>query len=298
MSQEMFLRKIPEDMRPWECNVNGVKYVYPAGTEQNVPAEVAALIDAYWEKQKVDYPETGTSFNDLRDRPFGESTEVLFDQRVEFVDMGNGMMVFDGEPPEPLETGKTYTVTYNGEKYNCVAFDASDDGTEVAIGNSVIFGMDTGEPFLIITGFDGGDIQEYFFSVLSLNGDTSATIRIEKSVIHTIDPKYLPETGAGFNVNVWYESGEYVSDKTYEEVKAAEEAKTPIVGTFTLHDGKVFTMIGCDSALPTVNLVAFNLNSTPDIGVYHVSIDANDYTNIAFFSIAATAGGVSDIYPK
>ena len=101
-------------------------------------------------------------------------------------------------------------------------------------------------------------------------------------------------------MNVWYDSDalDYVSDKTYEQIKAAEEAKTPIVGTFTLHDGKVFTMIGCDLALSTVNLVAFNLNSTPEIGVYHVSIDANDYTNIAFWSITATQDGVSDIYPK
>lgn len=221
MAQEMFLRKIPEDMRPWECNVNGVKYVYPAGTEQNVPAEVAALIDAYWEKQEVDYPETGISFNDLKDRPFGESTEVLFDQRVEFVDIGNGMMVFDGEPPEPLETGKTYTVTYNGEKYNCVAFDASDDGTEVAIGNSVIFGMDTGEPFLIITGFDGGDIQEYFFSVLSLNGDTSATVKIEKSVIHTIDPKFLP----GKVIYAWNSADDTVVDESGNAVTAEQATK-------------------------------------------------------------------------
>lgn len=41
-------RKIPDNMNPWTCEVNGVKYVYEAGTEQNVPEEVAHIIDAYW----------------------------------------------------------------------------------------------------------------------------------------------------------------------------------------------------------------------------------------------------------
>lgn len=290
MTQATFLRKIPEDMRPWECNVNGVKYVYPAGTEQEVPAEVAAIIDAYWEKQEVDYPETGISFNDLRDRPFGESPEVLFDQRVEFE---NSRSTHEGVLP--IATGDTVTLTYNGEQYKCRAVDASQFNGEggVVVGNfPPIVGEDTGEPFAVMCYPADG-----VFEFMNNTELTEADIKIEKSVIHTIDPKFLPESGAIFNVNGWYESGEYVFDKTYEQIKAAEEAKTPIVGTLTLPDGKVFTMIGCDSALPTVNLVAFNLNSTPDIGVYHVSIDEK-LTNVAFFSITATQGDASDVYPK
>lgn len=191
MVQEMFLRKIPEDMRPWECNVNGVKYVYPAGTEQNVPAEVAALIDAYWEKQEVDYPETGISFNDLRDRPFGESTEVLFDQRVEFQDMGEGMMGYYGEFTEEIAPG-VYTVTYNGAVYKCEAFATYDGGPADSIGNKMVFsGEDTGEPFFLNVGVDDGPI--IMVSILCLDGSPSATIKIEKSVIHTIDPKFLPD---------------------------------------------------------------------------------------------------------
>lgn len=196
MSQEMFLRKIPEDMRPWECNVNGVKYVYPAGTEQNVPAEVAAIIDAYWEKQEVDYPETGISFNDLRDRPFGESTEVLFDQRVEFADLG-GMMAYMVEFPEFMEADKTYTVTYNGVAYRCQPFDLEDSGFANALGNmAVAGGDDTGEPFLLIINDDEGDGVADLL-ITSLNSDTSATVKIEKPVVHTIDPKFLPGGGGG-----------------------------------------------------------------------------------------------------
>lgn len=37
---------IPTFMSPYKCTINGVTYVYPAGTEQTVPDEVAALIEA------------------------------------------------------------------------------------------------------------------------------------------------------------------------------------------------------------------------------------------------------------
>ncbi len=37
--------KIPDNMSPWEATINGLKYVYPAGTTQEVPDEVAALIE-------------------------------------------------------------------------------------------------------------------------------------------------------------------------------------------------------------------------------------------------------------
>lgn len=291
MVQEMFLRKIPEDMRPWECNVNGVKYVYPAGTEQNVPAEVAALIDAYWEKQAVDYPETGISFNDLRDRPFGESTEVLFDQRVEI--LSEELMI---EGALPISDGDLVKVTWDGAEYECTAGIGA-NGLAFFGNTGFMGGEDNGIPFAMATGTIDG--QEMFGIIAPYFVGQTVSVKVEGLVVKTIDPKYLPESGAGFNVNVWYDSDafEYVSDKTYEQIKAAEEAKTPIVGTLTLYDGKVFTMIGCDVALPTVNLVAFNLNNTPEIGVYHVSIDDN-FTNIAFWSITATESGKGNIYPK
>lgn len=196
---EMFLRKIPEDMRPWECNVNGVKYVYPAGTEQNVPAEVAALIDAYWEKQEVDYPETGISFNDLRDRPFGDSTEVLFDQRVELT-----QFTYVHSEELAISDGDTVKVTWNGTEYECTASIVSEDGMEaVVVGN--LFGAGT-EPFFIGVGSSFGGT-----AIMDMSGIlTEVTVKIEKSVIHTIDPKFLPGGGGGGGV-VLYTDGPYLN---------------------------------------------------------------------------------------
>ena len=42
--------KIPECMNPFHVIVNGVEYSYPAGTEQEVPDEVAVVIEAHNKK--------------------------------------------------------------------------------------------------------------------------------------------------------------------------------------------------------------------------------------------------------
>lgn len=198
MGQEMFLRKIPEDMRPWECNVNGVKYVYPAGTEQNVPAEVAALIDAYWEKQEVDYPETGISFNDLRDRPFGESTEVLFDQRVE-IEAGEGNVF---QYALPISAGDSVKVTWNGAEYECTAGTGSNN--LVFFGNPAIMGgEDNGIPFIMATGTFNGD---GIFGIIAPDfiGQT-VSVKVEGLVVKTIDPKFIP-AGVGGGVVIVQDS--------------------------------------------------------------------------------------------
>jgi len=198
MVQEMFLRKIPEDMQPWECNVNGVKYVYPAGTEQNVPAEVAALIDAYRENQEVDYPETGISFNDLQDKPFYETTEVLFDQTVEFNDYNSAQI------PKllPFAVGDSVRVTWNGVEYECTAFDASAATGQtgiVAVGNALaIGGADSGEPFAVAT----MPLQAITVIGSINNSSTTATVKIEHMVVKTIDPKFIPEGVGGGEVIV------------------------------------------------------------------------------------------------
>lgn len=260
MGQEMFLRKIPEDMRPWECNVNGVKYVYPAGTEQNVPAEVAALIDAYWEKQAVDYPETGISFNDLRDRPFGESTEVLFDQRVEIV--SEELMI---EGALPISAGDLVKVTWNGAEYECTAFTGANN--LVFFGNTGFMGgEDNGIPFAMATATIDG--QGMFGIIAPHFVGQTVSVKVEGLVVKTIDPKFC----TAFRVNVWYNGSAYLADKTCAEIREAERKKYPIVGTYTNKAGKVYTMIGCDaSSADLVRLAAFDVGSA-DLVVYSIYI--------------------------
>lgn len=56
MASENFLRVIPSGSDPWVAVINGEKYMYPAGTEQYVPAEVAVLIDAQELHEQPKYP--------------------------------------------------------------------------------------------------------------------------------------------------------------------------------------------------------------------------------------------------
>lgn len=51
--------KIPSNYRPWVCNINGVVYQYEAGTTQEVPDEVAALIESNENLAPKEAPEAG-----------------------------------------------------------------------------------------------------------------------------------------------------------------------------------------------------------------------------------------------
>lgn len=95
-----------------------------------------------------------------------------------------------------------------------------------------------------------------------------------EGTVHKLDKKYLPDDigGGVFKVNVSYDATNsvWVCDKTYAEIKAAEEAKTPIVGTFTNKYEQVYTLIGCDSMEVCCRLVAFDVLSMPTI--YRITV--------------------------
>lgn len=181
-----------------------------------------------------------------------ESTEVLFDQRVEFVKIENPDLIsvfITNEDTERFESGKTYTVTYNGVSYKCVPVDGDGDGVPDCIGNLVLLGGEnTGEPFMVAATPGSNDVLGDYISlqIFSLNADTSATVKIEKSVIHTIDPKFLPGGGGDsrFVVNVTRDEEWKPSfDKTYEEIMEACLAGKEVV----LRDGSfVYTLTGYD----------------------------------------------------
>lgn len=124
---------------------------------------------------------------------FGESTEVLFDQRVE-LEGGDGVL----SNALGLVVGETYEVTFNGTTYNLIAKPYDMEGTVIGnyIGDTVLAEY----PFAII------EVYPEVSAEFGVPGDPilmttgyleSATIRIEKSVIHTIDPKFLPGGGGG-----------------------------------------------------------------------------------------------------
>lgn len=149
-----------------------------------------------------------------------DNSEVLFDQTVELAEMEEGITAYMGTFPKLLEN-KTYKVTYNGVSYDCVPFDPADFGLPLALGNAgPMGGNDTGEPFLMqVMDEDGDGVIDFMF--VSLNGDTSATVKIEVSEIHTIDPKFLP----GKVVYTYDESTDTVTDVNGNEVTVEQARK-------------------------------------------------------------------------
>ena len=218
----------------------------------------------------------------ILNRPFGESTEVLFDQWVELVDADGDVGVYTGPFPELLEAANTYNITYNGNVYKCVPLDALSAGYPTFIGNtSVMGGADTGEPFAIVV-VEDPDVGGIGTSIMSCAGDTSATIRIEKFVIHTIDPKFLPDgvpcVQQGELVEI-LPMTEVVADNgsfnIYTKIEGVEVGKSYIVN----YNGTEYKCVGQDfAAIPGAvalgNLGAFGGEPTGEPFVFSVVPDA------------------------
>lgn len=112
---------------------------------------------------------------------FGESTEVLFDQSVETAEVEPWMM----ESDIPVYEGDTVTVTFDGVEYETTAVQT---GTLTVFGNlGAMGGEDNGMPFTIATGSnEGAPIT------MIVAGDGTHSVKIEKMVVKTIDPKFAP----------------------------------------------------------------------------------------------------------
>ena len=120
---------------------------------------------------------------------------------------------------------------------------------------------------------------------------TAEPIEQTKTVVHKLDKKFLPDGVGGniFNINVSYDdaNSEYISDKTYEEIKAAEEAKMPIVGTFTDQTGLVFTLIGCDlSGGECCCLAAFDVQNLSVPIIHKIEVYENGDVFVSDISLA------------
>ena len=156
-----------------------------------------------------------TSWNDLTDKPFGETTtvkEVLAEYQPPF-SPGSGDDAFGTfyiMNPFEIVPGEKYIVSWNGVEYLSTA--AEIRGVQV-LGNLSDLGMeDTGEPFVIQ--MQGGQPDAIGYAVIvPYDGSTTLTISIRQEVttvqkisgkyvegmgyeedgaIHPIDPKFLP----------------------------------------------------------------------------------------------------------
>lgn len=121
-----------------------------------------------------------------------ESTEVLFDQRVEINAESGNILQYE----LPISVGDSVKVTWNGAEYECTAGLAEGSGGTIFFGNpGFVGGTPNDVPFGFAIGtFDGNAM---LMIIAPDYGGQSVSIKIESNVIHTIDPKFLPGGGGG-----------------------------------------------------------------------------------------------------
>lgn len=218
--------------------------------------------------------------------PFLPTTDLVLNE-----DLG-GYVIFD---PLELTSGGQYVVKFsdgvNSVEYTtmCTDMPENSDGVKWVLGDFGLLSGEpvTGEPFVILV-FDPAFVPDVGFGAAALTTGAFTTISIDSigEVVHKIDPKFLPTVS--FNVNVWWNGSDYVSDKTYAEIKEAESKRYPIVGTFTNKYDKVYTMIGCDaSAANLVRLASFDVGSI-DLKVYSIYIMEDGYVGVNPYSYTGT----------
>lgn len=134
----------------------------------------------------------------IKDMYYTEIKEPGFVLPLVTLEMSNSQTYLSGTMPLPVTLGETYTVTFNGEEYQCVATEFNEN-IPVAIGNkSIAFGgEDTGEPFVVfIPTLESSSQNGYSAFVFVQDSSlTSVTLSIKDTgiIIHKVPEEYLPK---------------------------------------------------------------------------------------------------------
>ena len=245
-----------------------------------------------------------SSWNDLTDKPFGESIEIVNEplnitwdgntEGLESIDAGGGVnfyMISDVVLTD--EDVKSATITVYGQSVqvssvwaHLMVIDEAISFIPLDLGMFVI----KKAPLEVVEGVifpKAGIWVDNIMPSLSFVGETERT----KTVVHKLDKKFLPNEVNIFNVNISYDeaNSKWVSDKTYDEIIAAEEARMPIVGTFTNINGKVYTLLGCDLEAANCQLSAFNVSNDSAPIIYKIRVSVDNWVSVTELTLTATA---------
>ena len=119
--------------------------------------------------------------------PYKEITTIL-DGTFEFIDASGGIYGHQiTDENFPIVYGKSYTIIWDGETYQCVATTIGNG--QLVLGNLSFFGTgtDTGEPFLFVD-------QGHGKKMIATN-DTAAThtVTVRREIVYHIASEFLPE---------------------------------------------------------------------------------------------------------
>lgn len=200
----------------------------------------------YIDNKTTDGSNHSHSWNNLEDRPFYEvpptEVEVVTETTANFE--YNNSNRYYGEAPVSGDVSfnldKTYTVVWDGVRYNNVPCIDSLGGPQIGSGNTDIANAQNEYPFCFGIGYN----DEPILTVVTDSTDEVHTFKILEIIdgyVKTIDSKYLPTSGGGmFLIKGIPGEGtipmtsykRMVIDKTYEEIKAAYESGQLIALSF------------------------------------------------------------------
>lgn len=154
----------------------------------------------------------------------------------------DGVIITENVPV--LKAGEKYIIKYDGVEYECIAVDITSIAGDAPAGSCVLGNLaslgleDSGEPFTIMYGPFGGDMQRYAINIVPLEflateADTEFTLSIYKNdeIVHQIPEKFIPASAsAGPVINITVNSitadtCTAVSDTTYEEAIALTDGQ-------------------------------------------------------------------------
>lgn len=281
--------KIPDNMSPWKAIINGVEYVYPAGTTQQVPDEVADFIERISkvepEKAPVTPPFAGSDWNASKGEPghvlnrthWAETTKnkVLLDTTVPASAIADGMALIslDGA----LEEGQNYTVTFAGQQYSCVCkADMFMHNYAVYIGNPMLFGgTQTEHPFAIAY------VPWLNFAVfVPLVQAAEYVVKIEgdAKTYHTISPKFLPKPAWMIDVDM----GSSESNDQHLDISQADLNRA-------INDGELVILRLHRRDINSTVMYAYFVSRSQDVDFEFLSYDHN--TAVHYLLTPNTSGG-------
>ena len=131
-----------------------------------------------WEAVDMASGGGASSWNDIKDKPFGDVETVLFDGDIAF-DGGEGAIIVSAVP----HVGSYVNVNWDGVEYVC---QASDFNGASFIGNGAIIGLDpTDEPFAFMF------VSTEMVFAVCLEEKTSANVKLSGSSVNKLDTKYV-----------------------------------------------------------------------------------------------------------
>ena len=254
----------------------------------------------YWQAVSAIQDNNTTDYNDLNNKPFYSEitiSDILPETTVEVnSETGEGTITTEIE----LVEGNTYTVTWNGTEYTCIAQEMvnPDAGISMGIGiGDIGFGTTgepvTGEPFLIVD--CSADIAAEAgvpTIIIALDGSSSVTFSIcseIENVVKKLDGKFLPNGVPYKEVT----KGD-VLPKTTVEINP-EQGMAAITTKIELGEGKTYTVIwngtGYTCVAQKLEMEGENLGTC--VGDIGVMMNGESVTGEPFIVMSLNENGVA-----